>query len=451
MVILNYTGKHSIKIANYFLLSSSYALYAQHNPFALFVLLFVTFVTYFGARLIENFRQYKKALIYGLVTLALTPLFFYKYYDFFKQVVMDAMGGEFVGEQWIVPIGLSFFTFQALSYLYDVYYEKIKTEKNLWDYMLFVAFFPQILSGPINRANELLPQIKNNRSFNYEKTAFGFKQMLYGMFLKVVLADRLGMYVDTVYGDWSLQTGVTCAVASVAYSLQIYADFAGYSLMAIGVGHILGFDFANNFNRPYFSVSVKDFWHRWHISLSSWLRDYVYIPLGGSRCSKKRNYVNIMITFLVSGIWHGANWTFIVWGLIHGLFQVIEKILGLNKRESKNCVEKAIRILVTFFVVNLVWIFFRMPSLSESVDFICYTAANLTGKLFLPDADKVLYLTIALFIFAIKEFLDEYKPQRVSLWNSKHIMIRYITYVAMIFLIFMIGVLDSGNFIYLNF
>ena len=293
MVILNYTGKHSIKIANYFLLSSSYALYAQHNPFALFVLLFVTFVTYFGARLIENFRQYKKALIYGLVTLALTPLFFYKYYDFFKQVVMDAMGGEFVGEQWIVPIGLSFFTFQALSYLYDVYYEKIKTEKNLWDYMLFVAFFPQILSGPINRANELLPQIKNNRSFNYEKTAFGFKQMLYGMFLKVVLADRLGMYVDTVYGDWSLQTGVTCAVASVAYSLQIYADFAGYSLMAIGVGHILGFDFANNFNRPYFSVSVTDFWHRWHISLSSWLRDYVYIPLGGSRCSKKRNYVNI--------------------------------------------------------------------------------------------------------------------------------------------------------------
>ena len=451
MVILNYTGKHSIKIANYFLLSSSYALYAQHNPFALFVLLFVTFVTYFGARLIENFRQYKKALIYGLVTLALTPLFFYKYYDFFKQVVMDAMGGEFVGEQWIVPIGLSFFTFQALSYLYDVYYEKIKTEKNLWDYMLFVAFFPQILSGLINRANELLPQIKNNRSFNYEKTAFGFKQMLYGMFLKVVLADRLGMYVDTVYGDWSLQTGVTCAVASVAYSLQIYADLAGYSLMAIGVGHILGFDFANNFNRPYFSVSVTDFWHRWHISLSSWLRDYVYIPLGGSRCSKKRNYVNIMITFLVSGIWHGVNWTFIVWGLIHGLFQVIEKILGLNKRESKNCVEKAIRILVTFFVVNLVWIFFRMPSLSESVDFICYTAANLTGKLFLPDADKVLYLTIALFIFAIKEFLDEYKPQRVSLWNSKHIMIRYITYVAMIFLIFMIGVLDSGNFIYLNF
>ena len=432
MVILNYTGKHSIKIANYFLLSSSYALYAQHNPFALFVLLFVTFVTYFGARLIENFRQYKKALIYGLVTLALTPLFFYKYYDFFKQVVMDAMGGEFVGEQWIVPIGLSFFTFQALSYLYDVYYEKIKTEKNLWDYMLFVAFFPQILSGPINRANELLPQIKNNRSFNYEKTAFGFKQMLYGMFLKVVLADRLGMYVDTVYGDWSLQTGVTCAVASVAYSLQIYADLAGYSLMAIGVGHILGFDFANNFNRPYFSVSVTDFWHRWHISLSSWLRDYVYIPLGGSRCSKKRNYVNIMITFLVSGIWHGANWTFIVWGLIHGLFQVIEKILGLNKRESKNCVEKAIRILVTFFVVNLVWIFFRMPSLSESVDFICYTAANLTGKLFLPDADKVLYLTIALFIFAIKEFLDEYKPQRVSLWNSKHIMIRYITYVSYI-------------------
>ncbi|MFT0416630.1 MBOAT family O-acyltransferase [Bacteroides thetaiotaomicron] len=201
---------------------------------------------------------------------------------------MDAMGGEFVGEQWIVPIGLSFFTFQALSYLYDVYYEKIKTEKNLWDYMLFVAFFPQILSGPINRANELLPQIKNNRSFNYEKTAFGFKQMLYGMFLKVVLADRLGMYVDTVYGDWSLQTGVTCAVASVAYSLQIYADFAGYSLMAIGVGHILGFDFANNFNRPYFSVSVTDFWHRWHISLSSWLRDYVYIPLGGSRCSKKK-------------------------------------------------------------------------------------------------------------------------------------------------------------------
>lgn len=194
--------------------------------------------------------------------------------------------------------------------------------------------FPQIASGPISKAKDLLPQIKSLKTFDADKATQGLKLLLWGLFLKVVLADRLGLYVDSIYDNYTYQTGFSLFVASLCYSLQIYGDFAGYSLMAIGVAKVLGFDLINNFNRPYFATSITDFWHRWHISLSIWLRDYVYIPLGGSRCSKLRTYWNIFATFLVSGIWHGANWTFIIWGIIHGVAQIAEKALRLQKYEG---------------------------------------------------------------------------------------------------------------------
>ena len=299
----------------------------------------------------------RKRLIWLFAVLSLLPLLVFKYYNFVNESVWSLLSSlglryELHGLNWAIPVGISFFTFQAVGYLFDVYYQRIKAEKSIVDYTLFVCFFPQIFSGPISKANELLPQIKEEHKFNYQQGVQGLKFLLWGMFLKLVLADRLGLYVDKVAASYEMYSGGTCVLSAIFYSLQIYGDFAGYSLMAIGVAKTLGFNLINNFNRPYFSVSITDFWRRWHISLSRWLKDYVYIPLGGSRCSKLRNYWNIFVTFLVSGIWHGANWTFIVWGLIHGFAQIIEKALGWNNKESKGFV-KLFRIFGTFVLVTV--------------------------------------------------------------------------------------------------
>ena len=317
------------KIGNILLLIISYLLYTNWIPAYSIFLLGITAITYISAIFIETYSSKRKIIIYTGVILTLLPLLIFKYYNFLNNSIVDLLNYcglkfEFKGLNLIVPIGISFYTFQALGYLWDVYYGKIKAEKNWWDYMLFVSFFPQIASGPISKASDLLPQIKAEREFNYSQAVEGLKFLLWGMFLKVVLADRLGLYVDSVYSNYQYHNGLTCLMASVMYSFQIYGDFAGYSCMAVGVGKLLGFDLINNFKRPYLAVSVTDFWRRWHISLSTWLKDYIYIPLGGSRCSKLRNYWNIFVTFLVSGIWHGANWTFIVWGILHGLLQIIE-------------------------------------------------------------------------------------------------------------------------------
>lgn len=267
------------------------------------------------------------------------------------------------GLNWAIPVGISFFTFQAVGYLLDVHHERIKAEKNFWDYALFVSFFPQVTSGPISTAKDLMPQIKNPHKFNYDQGRDGLRMLLWGMFLKCVVADRLGLYVDTVYANYEHFSGANCLIASVFYTIQIYGDFAGYSLMAIGIAKTLGFDLINNFNRPYFASSITEFWKRWHISLTRWLTTHVYINLGGNRCSKLRQYLNILITFFVSGLWHGANWTFVVWGAIHGFLQVIEKALAIDpKGHYYVTVEKYVwlrpfRILLTFMLVNFAWIF----------------------------------------------------------------------------------------------
>lgn len=224
----------------------------------------------------------------------------------------------------VIPLGISFFTFQSLGYMWDIYRRKIKPERNFLYYMLFVGFFPQIASGPISKAEELLPQIRGKRSMTHEDISEGVRLMLWGFFLKAVVADRVATFVDPVYADYINFSGVTCFLASIFYSIQIYGDFAGYSLLAIGVGRLFGYKLINNFNRPYFSYSISEFWRRWHISLSRWLRDYVYIPLGGNRKGTRRTYINILTTFTVSGIWHGANLTFIVWGFMHGAVQAVE-------------------------------------------------------------------------------------------------------------------------------
>lgn len=443
-----------------FLVLASYLLYMNWKPVFALVLLGVTLVTYLGGRVFESqddTKIWKRRIVWLFALLGLLPLLLFKYYNFLNDSLssgFSAIGLKFAmpGLNWTVPVGISFFTFQAVGYMLDVYHGRVKAEKNLLDYVLFVSFFPQVTSGPISTAEELMPQIKATHTFDYEQGKQGLKQLLWGMFIKLVIADRLGMFVDTVYANYIHYNGGTCFLASVFYSLQIYCDFAGYSLMAIGIARTLGFNLIDNFRRPYLAVSVTDFWKRWHISLTRWLTRQVYIPLGGSRCRKARTYWNILITFLVSGIWHGANWTFIFWGMMHGVIQIIEKALGWQKYEGKKLVIRLVRTAVTFLLVNFAWVFFRMPSVGEAFGVIgrmftllgAPSLASVYGG-FAP----IVILILALSILMYKELTEEFISRKPAFLSSQ--VVRWATYVTLFALILCVGVLDGGSFIYVSF
>ena len=456
------------KARNWFLLLVSYVLYISWKPSFALVLLGVSLVTYWGGQVLElrddsdelndEDVSRRRRLVWCFAILGLLPLFVFKYYNFINDSILEGLSSlglsfHLPGLNWAIPLGISFFTFQAVGYMLDVYHGRIKAERNVVDYLLFVSFFPSILSGPINKASLVLPQIKNLRPyFDYSKAVAGLKMLLWGMFMKVVVADRVALYVDAVLPSYMNYTGVTCFAASIFYTVQIYADFAGYSLMALGVGKVLGFELTENFRRPYFAVSITDFWHRWHISLSTWLKDYVYIPLGGSRCSKLRNYWNIFVTFLVSGIWHGANWTFIVWGCMHGICQIIEKMLGLQKLKSSNGLIRFGRILITFFLVNFAWVFFRMPTLGDALDLIGHIF-DIHQSMALEVTSKHIFLLmiVGTLILALKDVRDEFAPNKFKLFESRFKVVRWVSYVAVIVLILLTGVFDAGQFIYANF
>ena len=398
----------------------------------------------------------KKTICWLGTILGSTPLVIFKYYNFIINNINEVLNhGNLSGLNWAIPIGISFFSFQAIGYLVDVYKQRVSMERNFIDYALFVSFFPQIMSGPISRASDLLPQIKNKRTFSGAKAVQGLKWLLWGMFLKTVMADRLGLYVDSVYNNFQYQSGFSCLVASFMYTMQIYGDFAGYSLMAIGVGRLLGFDLVNNFNHPYFATSITEFWKRWHISLTRWLTTYIYIGLGGNRCSKIRQYWNIMVTFLVSGVWHGANWTFIFWGFIHGMLQCIEKILGIDpkgKYSNHPLFRKLIpiRILITFLLVNFAWILFRLPSL-EVANIVFSKIFTWEGSgLFLPSNSTLAFMLIALTIVISKDICEEYFS-KIQLFNNQNVVVRWSSYLIIITLIMLCGVFDSSQFIYVKF
>lgn len=445
---------------NVFLVVASYLLYMNWKPAFALVLLGVTLITYIGGKIFDSERvkneelkvNRRKRLIWLFALLGLLPLLVFKYYNFVNTSLTEclaAIGLKFSmpGLNWAVPVGISFFTFQAVGYMLDVYHQRVKAEKNLLDYLLFVSFFPQVTSGPISTSEDLMPQIKATHKFDYEQGKQGLKQLLWGMFIKLVIADRLGLFVDTIYANYIHYSGSTCFVASVFYTLQIYCDFAGYSLMAIGIARTLGFNLIDNFRRPYLATSITDFWKRWHISLTRWLTRQVYIPLGGSRCSKPRTYWNIFVTFLVSGIWHGANWTFIVWGIMHGVLQIIEKTLGWQKYDGNSCVVKSVRIMVTFLLVNFAWIFFRMPNINDAFGVIGKIFTDI-GKPDLSDLSGsvmvVLLASIVMLVF--KDLRDEFFSSRLKFLNTK--IVRWGIYVALFCLILMFGVLDGGQFIY---
>ena len=452
---------------NSYLLLVSYLLYANWKPAYALILLGVTIVTYWGGQVLEvkddglmvhGFKSLsRRRLVWCFALLGLLPLLVFKYYNFINDNMsagLEMLGLRFAlpGLNWAIPIGISFFTFQAVGYMLDVYYGRIKAEKDFLTYALFISFFPSIVAGPINKASLVIPQLKLMRSyFDYGKAVDGFKMLLWGMFMKVVVADRVALYVDTVLPHYMNYTGMTCFVASILYTIQIYADFAGYSLMAIGVGKALGFELTENFRRPYFAVSVTDFWRRWHISLSTWLKDYVYIPLGGSRCSKIRSYWNIFVTFLVSGIWHGANWTFIVWGIWHGVFQIIEKAIGQQKCDY-GWLGKSVKIMVTFLLVNFAWIFFRMPTLGDAIGVIQRIFdGSLPMTVYVHGFTATAFIAFGVLTLFVKDVTDEFFPSHFHLLNSCHVVVRWISYVALVIIIMLAGVFGADQFIYANF
>jgi D-alanyl-lipoteichoic acid acyltransferase DltB (MBOAT superfamily) len=302
-----------------------------------------------------------------------------------------------------LPIGISFYTFQAASYLIDVWRKEQPAEKNIIYYALFLSFFPQLVAGPIERSKHLLIQLKNETVLSYDNTAYGLRLMGLGFFSKVFVADTLGYIVDQTYGNLDPASGLLILVATFFFGIQIYCDFNGYSLIARGCAKILGVDLIRNFNRPYFSKSVSEFWRRWHVSLSFWFRDYVYIPLGGSQCSKKRHYLNLFITFLLSGIWHGADWTFAVWGGLNGIYLIIEDMLHIN-RNAKSAWKRMFGLLYTYFLVNISWIFFRANSFKDlKIIFtkIMHIPWELAGLLHYP--------------FSFESFKSSFKPKIIPI------------------------------------
>ena len=444
------------KARNMYLLVVSYALYMSWNPLFGLILLGVSVTTFFTALWMSSNKDKKSLLTVG-VAFALLPLLTFKYYCFIidnVNTLLNSIGlsAHLYGLNWAIPIGISFYTFQSIGYVADVYNKKVIPERDFITYALFLSFFPSLLMGPINKASLVIPQIKKLRPyFDYAKAVQGLRMILWGMFMKVVVADRLALYVDMVYPNYMNYTGLTCFLASIFYTLQIYADFGGYSLMAIGVGKTLGFELTENFRRPYFAVSVTDFWHRWHISLSTWLKDYVYIPLGGSRCSKMRNYWNIFMTFLVSGIWHGANWTFIIWGIMHGMFQIVEKMFNQHKC-NYGIIGKTIKIFVTFMLVNFAWIFFRMPSLADAVGVIRRIFdVSLPFTIAVNSATTFFFIIMGISLLFFKDLFDEFFPNHLRLFNNKHAIVRWISYCAVLVLIMIAGVFGTEQFIYANF
>lgn len=371
------------KLKYVWLLIASYYFYMSWNVKYVGLLLFSTIVTYFSGILIAKAHgNRQKKLVMAVSFLAnLSVLGFFKYFDFFLHNLNKVLAVAHVRLidnpfSFLLPVGISFYTFQALSYTMDVYRGKVAPEKNLLKYALFVSFFPQLVAGPIEKTENLLRQINEStrkKIVSFDKFVSGFALMLWGLFMKMIIADRISIFVDGVFRNLYMAGTVETTLAAAAFAIQIYGDFAGYSSVAVGAARIMGFELTENFNAPYFADSIGDFWHRWHISLSTWFRDYLYIPLGGNRKGKLRKYCNLLITFSISGLWHGAAWTFIFWGAIHGLYQVIgdllrpvrKKVAELLKVKTDAFSHKLGKILTTFVLVDFAWIFFRAESMEQ--------------------------------------------------------------------------------------
>ena len=450
------------------LLAAGYLFYGSQDWTYLIFLGVATLFTYSSGLLLEKkieSRSKAQAIMIVTIFANLFVLGWFKYINFFT-------GGKM--QSFFLPVGISFYLFMSIGYIVDVYKGKIKAEKNIISYALFVSFFPIIMSGPIERAGNLLPQFKKEYlakiKFDTERIRDGFVRMLWGYFQKLVLADRIAVAVNTVYGSPENYGGVMVIVASLLYTFQIYCDFAGYSNVAIGIGQIFGIKIIENFKAPYLATSIADFWRRWHISLSSWFRDYLYIPLGGNRKGVVRKYVNIMIVFLFSGLWHGAGWNFILWGGLHGLYQVVgalvenirKKVYAVLKMKEDSFSLKGVKTIITFMCVNVAWVLFRVTDMqllgrivNRLKDIWIWQLFDGTIYNLGLDQANVHLMLIGLGIVVAVDFLNEKGISISKAIAKERLWIRWPIYLAAIMIILVCGMWGSGyssnNFIYYQF
>jgi D-alanyl-lipoteichoic acid acyltransferase DltB (MBOAT superfamily) len=436
------------------LIVSSMVMYMLWNPLFLFVMAGVCLITYYAGIVAEERDTNKWRVLSLLIIIAFVPLFIFKYWAFFASIIdkLSYNRVRIAGLNWAVPVGISFYTFQAIGYALDVKRRRIHAERNLLDYSLFISFFPQIMCGPISKAEELIPQLKNPGQFNGELATKGFHLLVWGMFMKFALADRLGLLVDAVYSNPGQYSGANILAATLLYSFQIYGDFAGYSFMAVGIAGLLGISLINNFRRPYLAMTVTDFWKRWHISLTRWLKENIYIPLGGNRKGQFRTYLNILLTFLVSGIWHGAAWTFVIWGILHGITLCVERRIGISRVKEVPVLPKLVMTVVSFSLVSLFWVFFRASTLSgasELIGRICLSFGKLDLKIM--GTDYLYNIALILPIVFIKDIYDEFFKHKIQIKLFDSGVFNWCLSAFVLFLVMAFGVLDSSQFIYSGF
>lgn len=353
---------------NYVLLLASILFYAWGEPKYLVIMLMTIVINFFGALLIDKYKQYKKWILIGTILSDLGFLFYFKYFNFFMRNINAAFGADIPFLEIIMPIGISFYTFQALSYVVDVYRGEVAVQKHIDKLALYICLFPQLIAGPIVKYHDVEDQI-DNRSESFDKIVYGAKRFIIGLSKKMLIANTMGAIADKIFTMPVTDFGMGISwVGAIAYAFQIFYDFSGYSDMAIGLGSIFGFKFLENFNYPYISKSITEFWRRWHISLSTWFKEYLYIPLGGNRVTKSRMYLNLFLVFLATGIWHGAEWTFIVWGLWHGFFIIIEKWTGWHKKEGGALLSVS-QHLYTILVFVFGWVLFRADNIAYAWDY----------------------------------------------------------------------------------
>lgn len=442
----------------FLLLAISCYFYMAFIPVYILILLFTIIIDYFAGIWIEKAVANRKLLLSMSIVANVGVLCFFKYYNFLNGNLTALLGlaslkNPIPALNIILPIGLSFHTFQAMSYTIEVYRGRQQAERHFGIYALYVMFYPQLVAGPIERPQNIIHQFYEKVSFDYDRIVSGLRLMLWGLFKKVVIADRLAVYTDTVYNNPGHHSGITCLVATIFFTFQIYCDFSGYSTIAIGAARVLGFDLMENFRRPYLASSIKEFWGRWHISLSTWFRDYLYIPIGGSRVKLPRHILNLLVVFIISGIWHGASWTFVIWGLLHGVYQTAELLLHkyVYKDRPRPKSMQLLSRVVTFALVCLAWIFFRANTVEDAFTIATSILTFKPGGLFIGFAAGLAYSVLLIIFLMLAEINYEYFNNKFSLIYNRSAIVRNIGYLLLLIVLLLIGVFNGGQFIYFQF
>ncbi|MCD9853824.1 MBOAT family protein [Epilithonimonas sp. JDS] len=467
-VIYWFVLNKKLKYQNIFLLAASYYFYSCWDWRFVFLLAFSTALDYYSGIMIykAKTKSLQKFWLILSVGINLSFLGFFKYYNFFIENFAEMLTNfgfkpHYFTLSIILPVGISFYTFHGLSYVFDIYNKRIKPTFNIVDYTLFVSFFPLLVAGPIERATHLLPQIEKPRVFDYSRAADGLRQILWGLFKKMVIADNCAVFANQIFNDSANQSGSNLVLGAVFFAFQIYGDFSGYSDIALGSARLLGIELLKNFSFPYFSRDIAEFWRRWHISLSSWFKDYLYIPLGGSKGGNWMRIRNTFIIFIVSGFWHGSNWTFIVWGALNALFIVPSMLMRTNRNNIEivandsalPSLRELFQMIITFALACFAWIFFRAESVGHAIDYISGIFSKSLLSLPALLSDKKVIVTIMLLVFFIViEWMgrrNNYAIEKLGLGNVR--VLRWGFYALIIFLIAMYMPSESAEFIYFQF